>query len=174
MKFFTKTRLRTLAFVLILGVLAGLVLNLYGAFDKKECNPDNLISADAVTDYKSSGDYNTGHGIKYTVKEHGEVKVKGTATADVTVKLGSGITLTEGKSYTFTCDVKTCGYDTYGLYLVKGDTKYYAEIDDTIKVASGEGGDYTLYLYIKKDAKVNTTFYPVLVEGTNTGSFWKK
>lgn len=177
MKFFTKRNLRTIAFILILAALTALVLNLYGVFNKRECNPSNLISAKNVEDYISSGSYNTGHGVKYTVKDNGQIKVKGTATDDIQIKIGSGITLTEGKTYTFTCGVNSCGYDTYGLKLIKGtdvSTVRYAEIDETFEIEEGQGGDYTLYLYVKDDAKVYQTFYPVLVEGASAGSFYQK
>ena len=53
MKRKTKNTLTLICGVLALALLTGLVLNLYGAFDKKKVNPNNLINGE-ISGYKTA------------------------------------------------------------------------------------------------------------------------
>lgn len=105
----TKNTLALICGVLALALLTGLVLNLYGAFDKKKVNPDNLINGE-ISGYKTADTYNNGYGVKYTVEKNGTVKAFGTATADDVFTVATGIKLTSGKTYTLSCGNNSVGY----------------------------------------------------------------
>ena len=106
----TKNTLTLICGVLALALLTGLVLNLYGAFDKKKVNPDNLINGE-ISGYKTAETYNNGYGVKYTVEKDGTVKAFGTATADDVFTVATGIKLTSGKTYTLSCGNNSVGLD---------------------------------------------------------------
>ena len=174
-RIFTQKNKNTLMFVgvaLALVILCGAVMNLYGAFDKKEANPENLVGIEAIgeDDYPISKEGNTGYGVTIDVNDLGAIKVKGTATgADLvwdvcTVKLAAG-------TYTLTAGVDDVSKFGYAVRLDDGKNGYiYADIDDTFTVSAET--TYTLQVYVAEDTKVNTTFYPVLVEGASEGDFY--
>ena len=56
----TKNTLTLICGVLALALLTGLVLNLYGAFDKKKVNPNNLINGE-ISGYKTAEPYNNNY-----------------------------------------------------------------------------------------------------------------
>ena len=183
MRMRTKTRnsIITVCGLLVLALLTGLVMNLYGVFDGKKANPDNIISIDNNDDsYAAVKTINNGYGVKYTVDKDGSVKAKGTATADDTFVILSGVKLEAGKTYTLSAGVDSVSYNSYALRLhnknaTKGSANeyIYAELDGTFTAANGTDL-YDVEIIVKKDVKINTTFRPVLVEGKTAGTFYSK
>lgn len=175
----TKSRLTTLACVLSLVLLAGLVLNLYGVFKEKVVNPDNLINV-KVSGHVGEGSYNNGYGVKYTVETDGTVKASGTATADDVFTLVTGVKLTEGKTYTLGCGNGSVGYQSYGVRLHNtnassgsADEYVYADLNGTFTAASSTNV-YDVEIYVKKGVSVYATFRPILTEGRAVGDFLVK
>lgn len=175
----TKNTLMTVCAVLALVLLTGLVLNLYGFFDKKKVNPDNLVNAE-ISGYKTPDTYNNGYGVKYTVEKDGTVKASGTATADDVFTVAEGIKLTAGKTYTFSCGNSSVGYQSYGVRLHNMNASsgaaneyIYADLDGTFTAANSTDS-YNVEVYVMKDQKVFATFRPVLVEGKTAGDFLVK
>ena len=175
----TKNTLTLICGVLALALLTGLVLNLYGAFDKKKVNPDNLINGE-ISGYKTADTYNNGYGVKYTVEKNGTVKAFGTATADDVFTVATGIKLTSGKTYTLSCGNNSVGYKSFGLRLHNmnatsgaANEYIYANLDGTFTAANSTDS-YNVEVYVMKDAKVFATFRPVLVEGKTAGDFLVK
>ena len=175
----TKNALTMIVAVLALALLTGLVLNLYGAFDKKKVNPDNLINAD-VSGYKTADTYNNGYGVKYTVEKDGTVKASGTATADDVFTVATGIKLTSGKTYTLSYGNNSVGYQSYGLRLHNMNASsgaaneyIFADLNGTFTAANSTD-TYNVEVYVKKDVKIFATFRPVLVEGNTAGDFLVK
>lgn len=174
-----RKRLGTLGIVLVLVLLTGLVMNLYGVFDEKESNPKNLIGIAAVEEaYLEEDSYNTGYGVTVTVKDTGAVKVSGTATADVIFELiPEGIKLEAGETYTLSAGVKSATYNGYHVRLhnitttTDADKYIYADLDGTF-TAPNSTDTYVLEVFIGEDTRVNATFYPVLVEGDDAGEFY--
>ena len=63
-----QKRLGTVGIILVLVMLTGLVMNLYGVFDPKESNPDNLVGTAVLGEaYLDADSYNTGYGVTVTV-----------------------------------------------------------------------------------------------------------
>lgn len=177
-----KRYFKTICCILAVALLAGLVLNLYGVFDKKTVNKDNLVNAE-LDGYVSADTYNNGYGVKYTVSKNGEIRATGTATADDIFTVMEGITLTAGKTYTLSCGNSSVGYKTYGLRLhdttaTSGSANeyVYAELDGTFTIDSSDTDNkFNLEIYVMKDTKVVlATFKPVLVEGNTAGDFLTK
>ena len=167
----TQNTLILVGCVLVLALLTGLVLNLYGAFDAKESNPDNLIGIAAIGEdnYPADAEGNTGYGVKVTVDDLGAVTAKGTATADVVYTIVEGVKL-EAKEYTFTAGVENVSINGFCIRLHNVSTGdfIYADIDGTF---TAEAGTYNVELYVEDETRVNATFYPVLVEGKAEGDF---
>lgn len=175
----TKNTLTLICGVLALALLTGLVLNLYGVFKEKKVNPNNLVNS-GISGYKVADTYNNGYGVKYTVEEDGTVKASGTATADDVFTVATGIKLTSGKTYTFSCGNNSVGYKSYGVRLHNMNSSsgaaneyIYATLDGTF-TASSSTDTYNVEVYVMKDVKVFATFRPVLVEGNTAGDFLVK
>ena len=181
MRFSKKTK-KILSFVgsmLLVVILAGAVMNMTGVF-AKESNPKNLVGVDALgNEYLKEGKYNTGYGVTVKVDDLGAVKVKGTATSNVVVDLiPDGFTLEAGKTYTLSCGNDNVNYKTFGIRLKNtsatsdAERYIYANNDGTFTVSSSDD-IYKLEIYVNKDVELNETFYPVLVEGSLVGNFYK-
>ena len=175
----TKNALTMIVAVLALALLTGLVLNLYGAFDKKKVNPNNLINGE-ISGYKTAETYNNGYGVKYTVEKNGTVKASGTATADDVFTVATGIKLTSGKTYTLSCGNNSVGYKSFGLRLhnmnaTSGAANEYifANLNGTFTAANSTD-IYNVEVFVKKEVRVFATFPPVLVEGKTAGDFLVK
>lgn len=175
----TKNALTLICGVLALALLTGLVLNLYGVFKEKRVNPDNLVNS-GISGHKSADTYNNGYGVKYTVEKDGTVKASGTATADDVFTVATGVKLTSGKTYTFSCGNNSVGYESYGVRLhnmnaSSGSANEYvfATLDGTF-TAANDTDTYNVEIYVKKGVKIFATFRPVLVEGKTAGDFLVK
>ena len=172
MKKKTKNTLFIVGGVVLLAMLMGMVLNLYGVFDPKELNPKNLVSITAIgeEDYGTLQSGKTGHGVTVEVGDLGEIKVRGKATVDLPWVVAEGIELTPGKTYTFTAGVESATVEGYHIRLKNGSQVVYADFGSNTFTA--EEGTYTLEIFVAEDTRVNATFYPVLVEGAEAGSFY--
>jgi len=181
MKAKTKSSIMLICGALVLVLLTGLVMNLYGVFDERKNNPDNLISIDNLEKtYAAVKTHNNGYGVKYTVEKDGVVKAKGTASGDDTFTVASGLKLEAGKTYTLSAGVDGVSYNSYVLRLhdmnaTRGSAEeyIYADLDESFTVANSTHL-YNVEIIVKKDVKVNATFYPVLVEGKTAGNFYTK
>lgn len=181
----TKSRLTTLACILSLVLLAGLVLNLYGVFKEKVVNPDNLLLDEKITWSSQILKW----GLTYDRNEDGSWHIYGTST-----KSGGGSYLTlpafsleGGKIYSFSSGLQNASLRGVRLQLSSSDGHYYLGDIDPDEFFDGEtpsnyhfgsfearsGVTYNVeFICTFEGAVVDVTVYPCLVEGTEAGSFY--
>ena len=165
-----------LAVILVVGVL-GWATGGFQSFDKdsiksntaRKVNPDNLFTAECV----SLKDTNDGYGVQLTVNDNGSIKMKGTATADKAYVIGK-VKLAEG-TYTVTAlDGASLGTAYVSVKIGSASTEVNADFTPGKQITiAADDTEVTLTLHVVKDAELDATVYPVIVEGTEDGKFFK-
>ena len=175
-----KTIAMFLAGVLLCTGLVTAIGGLTSGFDnmnptswfEKDVNPDNLIKADAE-DYISSQTLLSG--VKIDVKENGAIKLTGEATQAGSVQVAA-VELQPGK-YTIS-GLKDASSTKFAL-IVKygdGDVAFAGLESQTFEVTQAE--TVTVHIQWLEDydfgSVIGTEVKPVLVSGTEAGSFYSK
>lgn len=181
-----KSTKRNLIVIVVAVLLAVFFTSLIGSLTNgfqdielgKEVNPDNLISCDEdkIVAYLESGvaiAYKSDYDVDVTSK--GVVKVKGenTTESDVNIEIWSSDELVAG-TYTFSCEVD--GEFEGEVVIAKASAgepvavSYVPCEDNTIVVNKGES--VKVIIVIPAETEVDASFYPVLVEGEEEGSFY--
>ena len=172
MKAKTRNRIGAVALVAVLVLLLGAVLKLYGFFDAKKTNPNNLVSIDAVgkTNYAVGGTGNLGHGWSLSVGDLGELKLRGKATADSEYIITDLVDVKTDGDYVLTSGLSRASQEGVCIYLTDGTHNYYGDFGGKFHLIGGQL--YTLVLRVCEDQTVYQTIRPVLVKGSSAGSFY--
>ena len=174
MKKSTKKTVGIVAVAVLLGValsaIFGAITNGFQDFDIREVNPDNIIN---VESYVDNLDAEREDGLKIEVSEDGAITVSGKNKTEQDVKIEiQDVTLEVGK-YTISSGAKNTDEKTYFLSIVNGEDEVIADTEDESTIAIlANNSECTIYITICAGESVDTTFYPVLVEGTKTASFY--
>ena len=131
-------------------------------------NEDNFFNVECVT--LKSG--NSGDGVTVTVNDDGSVKVKGkneNKTDSLEYTIGT-VTLEPG-TYTFTA-LDGASKNGSLVVAVDGETEYCADFGENTFTLDSET-ELVIKLVIKPDVEINSTVYPVIVEGDEPGDFYK-
>ena len=172
-KFFKKLAGIILVAVLIaVGVSAifGAITKGFQEFDIREPNPDNIIN---VEQYNEALDAEREDGLKVEFDEDGAITVSGKNKTEEDVKIAiQDVTLEVGK-YTISSGAKNTDDETYFLSIVNGEEEIIADTEDDSTIAiTANDTTCTIYITVCAGESVDTTFYPVLVEGSKTGDFY--
>ena len=172
-KFFKRPAGIILVAVLIaVGVSAifGFITKGFQEFDIREPNPDNIIN---VEQYNEALDAEREDGLTVEVDEDGAITVSGKNKTEADVKIAiQDVTLEVGK-YTISSGAKNTDDETYFLSIVNGEEEIIADTEDDSTIAiTANDTTCTIYITVCAGESVDTTFYPVLVEGSKTGDFY--
>lgn len=163
--------------VLVSVLLAVAVSALFGAFTKgftdfdlKTPNEDNILS---VENYNENLDAKREDGLEIEVSEHGEISVSGKNKTEEAVQIAvQEVTLEVGK-YTFSSGAKNTDKDTYFMSIVNGEQTVIADQDeDSTFTITANDTTCAVYITVNAGETIDTTFRPVLVEGSEAGSFF--
>lgn len=163
-----------IALCILLGValcsIVGKITDGFTDFDIRSLNEDNLLS---VEDYAEGLDEKRDDGLTVTVSEKGVITVEGENETEADVKIAvQDVTLDTGK-YTISSDAKGVKDDTYYLCIVNGDKTIIADTeDDSTFTIFADDTTCTVYIVVCAGETVDATFKPVLVEGSEAGSFY--
>ena len=171
----SKIIIGVLCCVLLCGFI-GWMTSGFTAFDKDSMadrfspsvNESNFYNAECVT--LKSG--NSGDGVTVTVNDDGSVKVKGkneNKTDSLEYTIGT-VTLEAG-TYTFTA-LDGASKNGSLVVAIDGETEYCADFGENTFTLDSET-ELVIKLVIKPDVEINSTVYPVIVEGDEPGDFYK-
>ena len=171
-KFKMKSVFKVACIVLLCVTMSVLAVNISGAFNK-EINTDNLIKYENYTNKNEEFE----NGLRAKWNDDGTFVLWGKPSDDsmpkdsfhehvfLSMELDAGI-------YTFTTGNDNCDEDSYHLF-VKVDGKYYRAWSDRVHVEVEQTSTVLVGFAVKNDYRIlYAKFAPVLVAGTETGSFW--
>ena len=153
-----------------LSSLFGVITKGFNDFDFRTVNEANKIKVD---DYSTTlYDDKRADGLTVDVSEHGEITISGENMGETDIIIDVvDVTLDFGR-YNLSSGTETDD-DTYYLQITDGTTTVVADLDDeSILQVTEDGTSYSVQIVVKAGEKINTTFKPVLVEGSHAEEFF--